>query len=52
VDAYTFKRTADNSAFETTDNLPLQPNGSNATPVLLKNIDGNVLPTIGFIVEF
>jgi len=52
VDAYTFKRTADNSAFETTDNQPLQPNGSNATPVFLKNIDGNVLPTIGFIVEF
>jgi hypothetical protein len=52
VDAYTFKRTADNSAFETTDNLPLQPNGSNATPILLRNIDGNVLPTIGFIVEF
>ena len=52
VDAYTFKRTADNSAFETTDNQPLQSNGSNATPVLLKNKDGNVLPTIGFIVEF
>ena len=52
VDSYTFKRKADNNAFETTDNQPIQSNGSNAIPVLLKNRDGNVLPTIGFIVEF
>ena len=52
VDAFTFKRTPDNSAFETTDNQPVQANGSNAIPLLLKNVDGNVLPTIGFIVEF
>ncbi|MFM2361297.1 MAG: hypothetical protein RLZZ316_199 [Bacteroidota bacterium] len=49
---YTFKRNADNTAFVTTDNQPVQTNGSNAIPVILKNTDGNVLPTIGFIVEF
>lgn len=49
---YTFQRTADNKAFYTTDGLPLAANGSNAVPVLLKNVDGTVLPTVGFIVEF
>lgn len=49
---YTFKRNADNTAFLTTDGLPIQQNGSNAIPVLLPNNDASVLPTIGFIVEF
>ncbi|MFM1793737.1 MAG: hypothetical protein RL642_122 [Bacteroidota bacterium] len=49
---YTFKRTADNSAFESTDGQPIKSDGSNATPVLLNNLDGNLLPTIGFIIEF
>ena len=49
---YTFKRTADNSSFESTDGQPVKMDGSNATPVLLNNIDGTLLPTIGFIVEF
>ena len=49
---YTFKRTADNTAFATTDNLPIKPNGSNAIPIILKNDDPSVTPTIGFIVEF
>ncbi len=49
---YTFKRTADNTAFATTDNLPIKPNGSNAIPLILKNDDPSVTPTIGFIVEF
>jgi outer membrane receptor for ferrienterochelin and colicin len=49
---YTFKRNADNTNFITTDNQPIQQNGANAIPVILNNTDGNVLPTIGFIVEF
>lgn len=49
---YTFKRNADNTNFVTTDNQPIQQNGSNAIPVILNNTDGNVLPTIGFIIEF
>ncbi|MFM2358674.1 MAG: hypothetical protein RLY16_667, partial [Bacteroidota bacterium] len=49
---YTFKRTADNTAFETTDGAALKQDGSNGIPVLLNNVDQNLLPTIGFIVEF
>jgi outer membrane cobalamin receptor len=52
VPSYTFKRTADNSAFATTDGLPVKPNGSNAIPTLLKNDEASVTPSIGFIVEF
>ena len=49
---YTFKRNADNTAFISTDGQPVNVNGSNAIPFILENRDGNVLPTIGFIVEF
>ena len=52
VPSYTFKRTADNSGFVTTDGRPIQANGSNAIPILLKNDDPSVTPTIGFIIEF
>ena len=52
VASYTFQRTADNKGFYTTDGRPVAANGSNAVPVLLKNVDQTVLPTIGFIVEF
>ena len=52
VPSYTFKRTDDNTAFVTTDGLPLKANGSNAIPILLKNDEPSVQPTIGFIVEF
>ena len=52
IDSYTFKRTADNSAFETTDGQPIRADGSNAIPVRLNNSDAFVLPTIGFIYEF
>lgn len=51
-DIYTFQRTADNSAFTTTDNLPIKQNGSNGIPILLNTNDANITPTIGFIVEF
>ncbi len=52
VSNYTFKRTADNTNFETTDGQPVRIDGQNGIPVLLNNIDQTVLPTIGFIVEF
>jgi CarboxypepD_reg-like domain/TonB-dependent Receptor Plug Domain len=52
IPSYTFKRTADNTAFMTTDGHPLKANGSNGIPVLLKNDDPSVTPTIGFILEF
>jgi len=49
---YTFRRNNDNTAFVTTDGAPVKTNGSNAIPYILDNVDGNILPTIGFIVEF
>ncbi|TKC09415.1 TonB-dependent receptor [Pedobacter frigoris] len=52
VPSYTFQRTTDNTAFETTDGSPIKPNGSNAIPLLLKNDEAQFTPTIGFIVEF
>lgn len=50
--SYTFKRTADNTAFVTTDGRPIKANGSNGIPILLKNDEAQVTPSIGFIVEF
>ncbi len=52
IPSYTFKRTTDNSAFLTTDGQPIKANGSNGIPILLKNDDPSVTPTIGFIIEF
>jgi outer membrane receptor for ferrienterochelin and colicin len=52
IPSYTFERNATNTAFLTTDNLPLNANGRNAKPILLKNDDPQVTPTLGFIVEF
>jgi len=49
---YTFKRTADNAAFLTTDNKPLQTDGSNAIPYILNTKSGNLIPSIGLIFEF
>lgn len=49
---YTFKRNDTNTAFISTDSNPVNINGSNAIPFILNNVDGNLLPTIGFIVEF
>ncbi len=49
---YTFQRNTDNTSFITTDGQPVKIDGSNAIPYILDNVDGNVLPTIGFIVEF
>jgi len=52
VPSYTFKRTGDNSAFQTTDGQAIKADGTNAIPVLLKNDDAFFTPTIGFIIEF
>ena len=52
VPSYTFKRNDANTAFVTTDNLPIQSDGSNAIPVQLKNDEPRVTPSIGFIYEF
>jgi hypothetical protein len=49
---YTFKRNDDNTAFVSTDGHPVNVNGSNAIPFILDNTDRNLLPTIGFILEF
>ncbi|TDB63999.1 TonB-dependent receptor [Arundinibacter roseus] len=49
---YTFQRTADGPDWLTSDGLPLASDGSNAQPVILRNEDASVIPTIGFIVEF
>jgi hypothetical protein len=49
---FTFKRTSDNSTWETTDGQAVRQDGSNAIPLLLTNDDALVVPTIGFILEF
>lgn len=49
---YTFKRSDDNSNFITTDGGPLQPNGSNAIPVILNESSGNLIPSLGINYEF
>lgn len=51
-DYYTFQRNEDNSGFATTDGQPLSPDGSNAIPILIPNVNRTVTPTIGFIFEF
>jgi hypothetical protein len=50
--SYTFERNADNSDFVTTDGQPVKADGSNAVPTILKDNEGTILPTIGFIIEF
>jgi TonB dependent receptor/CarboxypepD_reg-like domain/TonB-dependent Receptor Plug Domain len=50
--SFTFKRTADNKSFETTDGKQLKADGSNGIPLILDNASKVVIPTIGFIVEF
>ncbi|RYY39386.1 MAG: TonB-dependent receptor [Chitinophagaceae bacterium] len=52
VPEYTFRRSANNRSFYTTDGAALRSDGSNADPLLLDNKSGTVLPTIGIIVEF
>ena len=52
IPTYTFRRNANNTAFLTTNGLPINMNGSNAIPILLSNDDPQVTPTLGFIIEF
>lgn len=49
---YTFERTADNVGFVTTDGKPLQLNGSNGVPFILRSKSGNLIPSFGLIFEF
>lgn len=49
---YTFKRTSDNTGFETTDGMALKQDGSNGIPVILENNSKTITPSIGLIVEF
>lgn len=49
---YTFKRNADNTAFETTDGKELRPDGSNGIPLELRDETPLITPAIGFILEF
>lgn len=49
---YTFKRTADNTSFETTDGQPLKKDGSNGIPFILNTTSGNITPSIGLTFEF
>lgn len=49
---YTFKRTKDNSGYETTDGKPLNLNGSNGIPIILENKSKTVTPSIGLTFEF
>lgn len=50
--SFTFERNQDNTDFITTDGQPIQQDGSNAIPVLLKNKSGRPIPSLGLIVEF
>ncbi len=50
--SYTFARNAENTDFATTDGAPVSPDGSNAIPKILKDDDGTILPSVGFILEF
>jgi outer membrane receptor for ferrienterochelin and colicin len=49
---YTWERTADNSAFKTTDGLTIKADGSNAIPTKLIDNAISVIPTLGVIVLF
>lgn len=48
---YLFERN-DDKTYKTTDGQSVQPDGSNAIPLLLKSDDPFFVPTIGFILEF
>jgi hypothetical protein len=49
---YSFERDLTTQQFITADNESIRADGSNAVPIVLKNDDPVVLPTLGFIVEF
>ncbi len=49
---YTFQRTTDGADWLTTNGQPLAADGANGQPLILRNEDPSVVPTLGFIVEF
>lgn len=49
---YTFQRNSDNTAFLTTDGMPLKVDGSNGIPTILDTKSGNLIPSFGFVFEF
>lgn len=49
---YSFERDLTTQQFKTTDGQPIKADGSNGIPIILKNEEGNLIPTIGFILEF
>jgi len=49
---YSFERNLTTQNFNTSDGLAIKPDGSNAIPIILKNEDPVVLPTIGFMIAF
>jgi hypothetical protein len=49
---YTFLRNTDNSTWDTTNGLPLAQDGSNAKPIVLDNLSGLALPSLGIIFAF
>ena len=49
---YSFERDLTTQQFKTTDGQPIKADGSNGIPIILKNDEGNLIPTIGFILEF
>lgn len=49
---FTFERNADNTGFKTTDGQPLQSDGSNAIPLILKQKSATIVPSLGFILAF
>ncbi|MFM2195713.1 MAG: hypothetical protein RL092_1313, partial [Bacteroidota bacterium] len=51
-DIYTFERNATNTGYSTIDGQPIQTNGSNAVPIFLENVNGNLIPAFGIIFEF
>ena len=49
---FTLQRDLTTAAFITTDGQPIRPDAANGIPLILKDDDPVVLPTIGFIIEF
>jgi hypothetical protein len=49
---FTLERDLSTGAFITTDGQPVRPDAGNGIPLILKDDDPVVLPTIGFIIEF
>ena len=52
AEQYAWKRTADNTAFETTDGQSVKADGSNAIATRIIDDAVNVIPTLGIIVLF